>query len=129
MASNSSNGNSNSNSNTSDVRYERVSDGQDHTLEQRHRKYAPKGPPRCVLALLLTSTFAMGIEYAILMPTVWKVSTTIKPYLLWNHLDTVDVQLGVYCARMLFVFGLCVYLCLIADSSPSYRHLIAHRRH
>eukprot|EP00471_Norrisiella_sphaerica_P008585 CAMPEP_0184502710 /NCGR_PEP_ID=MMETSP0113_2-20130426/51066_1 /TAXON_ID=91329 /ORGANISM="Norrisiella sphaerica, Strain BC52" /LENGTH=485 /DNA_ID=CAMNT_0026892011 /DNA_START=62 /DNA_END=1519 /DNA_ORIENTATION=- len=30
------------------------------------------GPPRCVFALLLGSTFAMGIEYAILMPTVWR---------------------------------------------------------
>ena len=78
--------NSNSSSmkdkNTSDVRYQRVTDAQDHaqdhTLEQRHRKYGGKGPPVRVLALLLCSTFAMGIEYAILMPTVWKVLQTTQ---------------------------------------------------
>eukprot|EP00467_Chlorarachnion_reptans_P004972 CAMPEP_0114517266 /NCGR_PEP_ID=MMETSP0109-20121206/17797_1 /TAXON_ID=29199 /ORGANISM="Chlorarachnion reptans, Strain CCCM449" /LENGTH=495 /DNA_ID=CAMNT_0001697765 /DNA_START=38 /DNA_END=1525 /DNA_ORIENTATION=+ len=42
------------------------------------------GPPRGVFLLLLATTFAMGVEYAILMPTVWKYVQSVggsKAYL------------------------------------------------
>eukprot|EP00466_Bigelowiella_natans_P001170 jgi/Bigna1/89058/estExt_fgenesh1_pg.C_430029 len=40
--------------------------------ESSTRTKVSYGPPRMVFALLLGSTFAMGVEYAILMPTVWR---------------------------------------------------------